>query len=614
MLHSLGELSQQTGDLKEGIKFLQESLKMQRSVHGDRDHPGIAATLQKLGDLSAQNGDLKEGIKFLQESLQMQRSLHGECDHPGIATTLHKLGDLTAQSGDLDRGIELLEESLQMQRSLHGDRAHPGMAVTLRKLGDVMALTGDVTQSMRHLLESAEVHCSLYGEKDHPNVADVLHSLGTANQLAGDLEQAEKFLEQSLRMKQSLFADKKHPSLRLTSNLLDHDRAHGTVYDIFRQIRADAECMTKANVASNPDIHTTWATACTRIMFASQKAAEILQRMIVIKGYFKVINSSALYLREVFEHEWADTAGANTAREFDFHSFILSEASLIRQLVKNILNIHGAQPGAPFEAQHARPIYSRSEVTEEIFFGGSTEICMRIADLAGFIVVGTHNDTFETACNEIIGETFAIEDLLLDFISATKGVRKSEQDSIIHTFCKIREIALECEAQVDEDGLYKETSDYDVDKVLLETISIRQLAQKILDQYRAPLGERLKELEEDKVSKVFGVIADASVEAMLLGGGKHGYWAEYMADYLTICREIIHVTHSLEGLVKPGLSASKMSLDEASTASFPETLEQLGLHMDERPRLWTCQNGANTILHAQSYDVCEQCFNSCSEH
>mmetsp|Transcript_7556 Transcript_7556/g.13118 ORF Transcript_7556/g.13118 Transcript_7556/m.13118 type:complete len:189 (+) Transcript_7556:357-923(+) len=35
---------------------------------------------------------------------------------------------------------------------------------------------------------------------------------------------------------------------------------------------------------------------------------------------------------------------------------------------------------------------------------------------------------------------------------------------------------------------------------------------------------------------------------------------------------------------------------------------------EERPRLWTCQNGANTILHAQSYDVCEQCFNSCSEH
>ena len=74
---------------------------MQRSLHGDRAHPGIAATLQKLGDLAAQNGDPKQGIKFLQESLQMQRSLHGDRAHPGIAATLHKLGDLAAQSGDL---------------------------------------------------------------------------------------------------------------------------------------------------------------------------------------------------------------------------------------------------------------------------------------------------------------------------------------------------------------------------------------------------------------------------------------------------------------------------------------------------------------------------------
>ncbi|CAK9031431.1 Hypothetical protein SCF082_LOCUS19641 [Durusdinium trenchii] len=35
-------------------------------------------------------------------------------------------------------------------------------------------------------------------------------------------------------------------------------------------------------------------------------------------------------------------------------------------------------------------------------------------------------------------------------------------------------------------------------------------------------------------------------------------------------------------------------------------------HIQEE-KLWTCQNGANTILHAQSYDVCVQCFNTFSE-
>ena len=108
-------LSQQTGDLKGGIRFLQESLNVQRSLHGDCDHPSTAATLQKLGDLTAQGGDTKQGIQFLQESLRMQRSLHGDRAHPGIAATLQKLGDLNSRSGDLKQAIKFLQESLQVQ-------------------------------------------------------------------------------------------------------------------------------------------------------------------------------------------------------------------------------------------------------------------------------------------------------------------------------------------------------------------------------------------------------------------------------------------------------------------------------------------------------------------
>ena len=450
-LQKLGDLAAQNGDPKQGIKFLQESLQMQRSLHGDRAHPGIAATLHKLGDLAAQSGDLKQAMQFFQESLQIQRSLHGDHGHLGIAITLYKLGDIAMLRGDLQQAIDFLDLSLEIQRELHGDRAHPGTAVTLRKLGDVMAQTGDITEAMRLLLESSRVHRSLYGDKAHPNVADVLHSLGTANQRAGDFKQAEKFLERSLRMKESLFTDKKHPSLRLTSSWLD-------------QVRTTAQC---------------------------------LQR----------INASVLRLGELFEDERAEIADAN-------RSSVLSEASLIRQLAKKILKVHGAQPAADLEARNRQTI-SKPEVTREVVFGWSTQICRRIAGLTEFMVAGTHSDsdTLQTACNDIIGQTFAIEDLLLDFICATKEARKSEQDSIIQTFRKIREIALECGSQVEEADICKKT---DAGKVLPETLSIRQLAEKSLDQYRAPLGERLKDLEEDTKSKVFGVIVDAAVKMVLL--------------------------------------------------------------------------------------------------
>ena len=161
----------------------------------------------------------------------------------------------------------------------------------------------------------------------------------------------------------------------------------------------------------------------------------------------KKINASVLRLGELFEDECADTADTadgTPPHEFKFHSSVLSEASLIRQLAKKILKVHGAQPAADLEAQNRQTI-SKPEVTRKICFRGSTEICTAIAGLTEFMMAGTHSDTFETACNDIIGQTFAIEDLLLDFIWATKGARKSEQDSIIQTFIKIREIALECE-------------------------------------------------------------------------------------------------------------------------------------------------------------------------
>ena len=60
---------------------------MKRSLHGDRDHPGIAATLHELGGVSAAAVDLLEAKQHVEEALRRERSLHGNRDHPDIAAT-----------------------------------------------------------------------------------------------------------------------------------------------------------------------------------------------------------------------------------------------------------------------------------------------------------------------------------------------------------------------------------------------------------------------------------------------------------------------------------------------------------------------------------------------
>ena len=86
----LGQVSRQAGDLQQAKQHFDESLRMARSLHGDRDHPGIAATLHALGQVRRQAGDLQQAKQHFDE-----RSLHGDRDHPGIAATLHALGQVS---------------------------------------------------------------------------------------------------------------------------------------------------------------------------------------------------------------------------------------------------------------------------------------------------------------------------------------------------------------------------------------------------------------------------------------------------------------------------------------------------------------------------------------
>ena len=85
-LHELGKVTAQTGDMKEALQYLKESLRIQQSLHGDGDHPAIAMTLHELAKVTAQTGDWKEALRYLKESLRMEQPLHG---HRGIAKCFH---------------------------------------------------------------------------------------------------------------------------------------------------------------------------------------------------------------------------------------------------------------------------------------------------------------------------------------------------------------------------------------------------------------------------------------------------------------------------------------------------------------------------------------------
>eukprot|EP00435_Cladocopium_sp_Y103_P023498 s2029_g5.t1 len=219
-LHALGILSQQAGHLKKAKWYFDECLRAKNSSYVERDHPCIAATLHALGDLSRQTGDLKRAKEYLDVSLQMKRSLHRGKNHPSIAATLHALGNLSRQTGDLKKAKQYLDESLRMERSLHGERDHPSFAATLHALGDLSRQAGDLKKAKQYLDESLRMERCLLGDRDHPEIAATLHALGNLSQQAGDLKQSERYLIESLRMKRSLHGERKHPDIAATLHAL----------------------------------------------------------------------------------------------------------------------------------------------------------------------------------------------------------------------------------------------------------------------------------------------------------------------------------------------------------------------------------------------------------
>ena len=323
-------------------------------------------------------------------------------------------------------------------------------------------------------------------------------------------------------------------------------------------------------------LQSSWAAACEHIIHASQEAEEILKPMVAISALFRLINFSGIDLSCQFEDSDLDAIPKESTAFFDICCFVLSEAGLMRQVAKRILQIQGAQPFVVKDMRREEDLReNQNEPTLTQLMRQVSDISQKIAEAAGAMIGKDPNYTCQEACGEIISRTCGIDGLLLDFIERiwqpSRSLTKSEHDVSIENFKTIRELALECEAQFEE--TIDVAMDVDIDKVTRNTNSIKQLAQQILNQHRAPAVGQMK-LTEEKFSDIFGVIVDVVEEVMLCPE----------TDRLAACMEIIHATHKIqEMLLPPGrppvLRAKKMTLEEnALSSTAGKTTAQLRPH------------------------------------
>ncbi|CAH1803265.1 unnamed protein product [Owenia fusiformis] len=212
-LDSLGDAYASKGEFDKAIQYHNESLAMQRTIHGNHPHPNIASTLGNLGNTYHRKGEFDKAIHYHKESLAMKITIHGNHPHPNIASSLGNLGSAYFRKGEFNKAIQYHNESLAMERTIHGNHPHPNIASSLGSLGNTYHSKGEFDKAIQYHNESLAMERTIHGDHPHPDIASTLGNLGIAYNSKGEFNKAIQYHKESLAMERTIHGNHPHPGI-----------------------------------------------------------------------------------------------------------------------------------------------------------------------------------------------------------------------------------------------------------------------------------------------------------------------------------------------------------------------------------------------------------------
>ncbi len=185
-LGSLGSAYRDQGQIKNGIRYYRQSLKIYRELS---ESAGEGVTLGRLGIAHRLLGQSQQAIEYLEQALTIARQL-GNQQAEGI--NLANLGIAYRMIGQIDRSLIYLEQALAIARQRDDLR---GESINLGNIGDIYReqdrLRDAITSYERALAIARQM-----GDRRGEGIN--LGRLGDVYRAAGDYVQATAHLEQAL--------------------------------------------------------------------------------------------------------------------------------------------------------------------------------------------------------------------------------------------------------------------------------------------------------------------------------------------------------------------------------------------------------------------------------
>ncbi len=215
VLHHLAYLYEKTGQYKQAVPLLQNSLAIREQAL-ENDHPDVAASLNNLAELYQSQGKYDQAEPLYQRSLAIREQVLGK-DHPEVATSLNNLAGLYNSQGKYQQAEPLYQRSLAIGEQALG-KDHPDVATSLNNLAGLYESQGKYQQAEPLYQRSLVIWEQALG-KDHPDVATSLNNLALLYKSQGKYEQAEPLYQRSLAIREQVLG-KDHPNVATSLNNL----------------------------------------------------------------------------------------------------------------------------------------------------------------------------------------------------------------------------------------------------------------------------------------------------------------------------------------------------------------------------------------------------------
>lgn len=161
LLHGMGVLAADSGDLDKGMELYEKALAVNRRVAPNGD-AGTIPILIDIGRIHRMRGEMEQADTFVTEAVAMSRRVNGP-EAADTAITLHGLGMLRLNQKRFAEAEAALREAIRIRAKTWGPE-HPDVAMGYYNLGGILYDAGRFEDSVDCFRRATEIATARFGE------------------------------------------------------------------------------------------------------------------------------------------------------------------------------------------------------------------------------------------------------------------------------------------------------------------------------------------------------------------------------------------------------------------------------------------------------------------